>query len=184
MSNSILKFILFSTFVIYLTSGCALLNEAESTPSSKPLSSEHIEESNNIEPISTATPLSPDLVVETQNPPVTVEEVQNLDSNNLSGNVMVSTSSGELLIDNQTESLVYYAIFETSKLSIIEWGPCEHPDNCEHDPIGVGQSLLLNSSQVADYLSGKTELTIFHWNLIETGSRFVVENLESVSIIP
>lgn len=79
--------------------------------------------------------------------------------------VSVIATPNELIITNNTPTAVYYAVYPQEDLALIEWEPCQHPDDCPQDRVEPGQSARLSLQTVTN--TGTTIVTLFWWHLVE-----------------
>ena len=79
--------------------------------------------------------------------------------------VSVTLATGELLISNNTPETIYYAVYPQEDLPLIEWAPCQHPDDCVQDRIEAGQSVRLPLQTISN--ADTTTVTVFWWHLVK-----------------
>jgi len=79
--------------------------------------------------------------------------------------VSVATIGDELAISNNTPETIYYVVFPQEILPLIEWAPCQHPDNCPQDRIEAGQRVHLPLKTVAN--ADTNTVVIFWWHLVK-----------------
>jgi hypothetical protein len=79
--------------------------------------------------------------------------------------VSVIVTANELVIANNTSETIYYTVFPQEDLPLIEWAPCQHPDDCVPDRIEAGQSVRLTLQTIAN--ADTTIVTVFWWHLVK-----------------
>lgn len=79
--------------------------------------------------------------------------------------VSVTITADALGIANNTPADIYYAVFPQEELALIEWAPCQHPNDCPEERIAAGQSISLSLQTVAQ--AETTVITVFWWHLVE-----------------
>ena len=79
--------------------------------------------------------------------------------------VSVITTANELVISNNTPATIYYAAFPQEALPLIEWAPCQHPDDCAQDQLESGQNVRLNLQTIANV--DTAIVTLFWWHLVK-----------------
>lgn len=79
--------------------------------------------------------------------------------------VSVTLAADELVITNNTPDTLYYAAFPQEALPLIEWAPCQHPDDCAQDRLEAGQTVRLPLQTVAN--TDTTIVSVFWWHLVK-----------------
>lgn len=93
--------------------------------------------------------------------------------------VTVALDSETLLVTNHSSRPIYYTIFPTEILPLIEWAPCWHPDQCpDETPIPPDGERQLPLSGI---IEKKTEsVTFFWWTIPDNQAElpFMVEEFQ------
>jgi hypothetical protein len=80
--------------------------------------------------------------------------------------VTVSIRSGRLVIANNSPESIYFRVFPTDILPVIEWAPCIAPETCpaeQHIGPGEGKQIGLKTIVRNDTES----ITLFWWRYLE-----------------
>ena len=97
---------------------------------------------------------------------IEIQETQQASSSSSGAEpVTANLIDNEIVVANHTPETIYFAVFPQEDLPLIEWAPCQHPDNCAQDRIETGQNAYFPLTTIAN--SDTNVITIFWWHLVE-----------------
>ena len=80
----------------------------------------------------------------------------------IEGPVSIEMTSDKLTITNNTSSTVYYYVFVKAIVGLIDWFPCENPEQCaSFDKIEAGESVEKGLTE------NKEDLIVYWWKLAQ-----------------
>ncbi len=78
----------------------------------------------------------------------------------IDGPVSIEMTSDKLIITNNTSATVYYYVFVKAIVGLIDWFPCENPEQCARlDKIEAGKSIEKGLTE------NKEDLIVYWWQL-------------------
>jgi hypothetical protein len=96
--------------------------------------------------------------------------------------VSIRLESRQLVLTNNTSEPILYEAFAQEILALIEWAPCDNPDECPEKVVSPGETVRIGLRTVTNR-DTKT-LVVFWWNVTPTveGPGFSVTNINMVEI--
>jgi len=98
------------------------------------------------------------------------------------GPLTIEVTPQELVLHNTTTRPIYYAVYPAQDLPLIEWAPCDDPNQCPDSRIEPGREVRLAG---LTFEPQTREVAVFWWYLAEseTGRGYEVSELSEIRVM-